>query len=257
MPSLFVGHGSPLNALDDNEWSRALRRLAPLLPRPRAVLSISAHWFGRGTFVTAEERPRTIHDFGGFPEPLYKIRYPAPGDPALAERIVELLGPGRAAPRTDWGLDHGTWTVLLHLLPEADVPVVQLSIDEQLPPEAHLELGRRLGPLRDQGVLILGSGNLTHNLRLAFGAWRKGDQTIPPWAAGFDAAVVRALEQRDQAWLEQAPGSPEGRIAHPSPDHYLPLLYAYGASDPGDRLGWPVTGFDMGSLSMRTALWSG
>ena len=175
MPVLFVGHGSPMNAIEDNRWSRGFRSLGALLPRPRAIMSVSAHWYVEGTFTTASAHPETIHDFGGFPEALYRIQYPAPGDPALALRAASLAGAGRATTTEGWGLDHGTWSVLLHLWPAADVPVVQLSIDGRLPPDRHLAIGRALAPLRDEGVLILGSGNVTHNLRQAFSAMRSGD----------------------------------------------------------------------------------
>ena len=250
-PTLFVGHGSPLNAVEDNRWSRAWRALAERLPRPAAVLSVSAHWYGPGSFVTAEPRPRTIHDFYGFPPELYRVEYPAPGDPALAARIGALLGGGRAAPRTDWGLDHGTWSVLVHMFPAADVPVVQLGLDERLSPAEHLAVGRALAPLRREGVLLLGSGNSVHNLRHALGSAARGDLSTPPWARDFDAVVARACATHDAAALAAAAESPAGRQAHPVLDHYLPLLYAAGAADPTDAVSFPVEGFDLSSLSMR------
>jgi 4,5-DOPA dioxygenase extradiol len=251
MPALFVGHGNPMNAVEDNAWSRAFRGLGRALPRPRAILSVSAHWYVAGTFTTAGERPETIHDFGGFPDALYRIRYPAPGDPDLARRVVRLLGDGRAAESAEWGLDHGTWTVLLHMFPAADVPVVQLSIDGRLPPADHLALGRALAPLRDEGVLVLGSGNVVHNLPHAFAAWRRGDATTPEWARAFDAGIAGALARHDGDALVRALDTEEGRRAAPTPDHYLPLLYVAGASAPGDPVTFPVEGFDMASLSMR------
>ena len=252
MPILFVGHGSPKNAIEDNVWSRGFRGLARTLPRPRAVLAVSAHWYVAGTFLTDAEHPETIHDFGGFPDALYRVEYPAPGDPALARRVAGLLAGRKAALSAEWGIDHGTWSVLVHLLPAADVPVVQLSLDGRLPPAEHLALGRALAPLRDEGVLILASGNLVHNLSEAFSAWRRGDAATPPWAERFDAGVARALAGRDLAFLERALSGPDGERAHPTPDHYLPLLYASGASAEGDEVTFPVTGFDMGSLSMRS-----
>jgi len=250
-PVLFAGHGSPMNAIEDNRFSRALRALGPRLPPPRAVLAISAHWFVEGTFTTGNDQPETIHDFGGFPQALYQVQYPARGDPALARRAAALAGP-KATVRADWGLDHGTWSVLRHLFPAADVPVVQLSIDGHLRPEGHLAIGQALAPLRDEGVLILGSGNLTHNLRHAFGASSRGDGATPSWASAFDAEAARAVEQRDTEFLVRAMETEEGRMCHPTPDHYLPLLYAVGASRPDDRIQYPVTGFDLASLSMRT-----
>ena len=256
MPVLFVGHGSPMNAIEENAWSRGFRELASQLPTPKAILAVSAHWYGAGTFATANERPETIHDFGGFPEALYRIQYPAPGNPELARRAVSLVGETRGALRSDWGLDHGTWSVLLHLRPAADIPVVQLSIDGRLPPAEHLAIGRALAPLRDEGVLVLGSGNVTHNLGHAFSAWRRGDHATPVWARSFDDGVAAALTGHDEAHLVRALGTEAGRLAHPTPDHYLPLLYVVGASDPADAVRFPITGFDMGSLSMRSVILS-
>jgi 4,5-DOPA dioxygenase extradiol len=253
-PVLFVGHGSPMNAIEENRFSQGFRRLAGLLPRPRAILAVSAHWYGEGLHLTSQRTPPTIHDFSGFPEPLYRVRYPAPGSPELAERVVALLGPRGATLRDDWGLDHGTWSVLVHLRPAADVPVVQLSLDATLSPAQHLEAARALAPLRDEGVLILASGNVTHNLRHALSAAATGNLTTPPWAAAFDADVARAVEQRDHAWLTGALATEAGRASHPWPDHYLPILYAVGASDPAEPVQFPVTGFDLASLSMRSFL---
>jgi 4,5-DOPA dioxygenase extradiol len=254
MPVLFVGHGSPMNAIEDNVWSRGFRDLANALPRPKAILSVSAHWYVAGTFTTADERPETIHDFGGFPDALHRVKYPAPGAPDLARRVVHLVGEKRAALSREWGLDHGTWSVLVHLAPAADVPVVQLSIDGRVSPEEHLAIGRALAPLRDEGVLILGSGNLVHNLRHAFGALRTGDRATPEWARTFDAGIARALEHRDTGHLTRALEGEAGRLAHPTPDHYLPLLYAAGASAPADPVIFPIEGFDMASLSMRSVI---
>lgn len=252
MPVLFVGHGSPMNAIEDNRWSRAFQDLAAHLPRPRAVLAISAHWYTDGSFVTAEPQPRTIHDFGGFPQALFDQRYPAPGDPALARKVAGLLGREAAALRTDWGLDHGTWTVLKYLLPKADVPVVQLSVDRSASGAALVDLGRRLAGLRDEGVLLLGSGNVTHNLGDAFGRMRSGDTARVPWAEGFDADIAQAVAAHDTAFLAKAHESDLGRRCHPTPDHYLPLLHVVGAATTEDAVAFPVTGFDAGSLSMRT-----
>lgn len=254
MPVLFVGHGSPMNAIEDNPWSRGFRRLASLLPQPKAILSISAHWFVPGVYLTGNDQPDTIHDFGGFPDALYSMRYPAPGDIPLARRVADLAERWRASLRTDWGLDHGTWTVLHHLRPRADVPVVQLSIDEGMPPAGHLAIGRALAPLRQEGVLIMGSGNLTHNLQYAFSSMARGDTSTPVWASSFDAEAERAISQHDADFLARLVESETGRMAHPTLDHYLPLLYAVGASDAGDEVRYPITGFDLGSLSMRAAL---
>ncbi|ACL64341.1 Extradiol ring-cleavage dioxygenase class III protein subunit B [Anaeromyxobacter dehalogenans 2CP-1] len=253
MPVLFVGHGSPMNAIEDNRWSCAFRGLAPLLPRPRAILAVSAHFVTEGSVLTGQERPETVHDFGGFPDALFRVRYPAPGAPELARRAAALVAGDGARVVDAWGLDHGTWSVLVHLFPAADVPVVQLSISAELDPAAHLALGRALAPLRDEGVLVMGSGNLVHDLRHAFDAWRRGDATTPAWAARFDADAAAALERGDARWLVEALGTPDGRRAHPTPEHYLPLLYAAGAAG-ADPVRFPITGFDMGSLSMRAAL---
>jgi 4,5-DOPA dioxygenase extradiol len=245
-PLIFVGHGSPMNAIEDNPWSRSFAGLASLVGKPRAVLCISAHWFVPGTFVTGEEQPRTIHDFGGFPDELYQVRYPAPGSLELASRVGQLTS---AAPRSDWGLDHGAWSVLLHMFPQADVPVVQLSIDYRLSPEEHVALGKRLAPLRDEGVLIVGSGNITHNLRHAF---TRRDR--PSWAEHFDAAAAEASKCKDAAALAALLTTDDGRHSHPTPDHYLPLLYVAGAAAKDDQVSFPIEGFDLGSLSMRSVL---
>ncbi len=252
-PVVFVGHGSPMNAIEDNAWSRGFRDLASLLPRPTAILAVSAHWYIRGTAVTGNDFPPTIHDFGGFPEPLYEVQYLAKGDPPLARRVVDLLGSDKASLNLDWGLDHGTWSVLHHTWPRADIPVVQLSIDGDAPLSRHAEIGRALLPLRDEGVLILGSGNVVHNLRDAFGRMRVGDTTTPSWASDFDAAVVDVLGRRDPAELTRLVESREGQHAHPTPDHYLPLLYVAGAAG-DDPASFPMTGFDLGSISMRSVV---
>jgi 4,5-DOPA dioxygenase extradiol len=254
MPVVFVGHGSPMNAIEDNVWSRRFRDLARELPRPKAILAVSAHWYVAGTFATANERPETIHDFGGFPEALYRVRYPAPGDPDLARRAVRLLAERGASLRTDWGLDHGTWSVLVHLRPAADVPVVQLSLDGRLEAAEHLAIGRALAPLRDEGVLILGSGNVVHNLGHAFAARRRGETATPEWARAFDAEVAAALSRHDADALVRILDTDEGRRSAPTPDHYLPLLHVAGASAPGDRVRFPIEGFDWSSLSMRAAI---
>jgi 4,5-DOPA dioxygenase extradiol len=256
MPVVFVGHGSPMNAIEDNVWSRGFRDLGSLLPRPSAVLVVSAHWYVRGTAVTGNDDPETIHDFGGFPEALYQMQYPAQGDPALAERVADLIGREVASIRLDWGLDHGAWSVLRHLLPAADRPVVQLSIDARASASRHVEIGNALVPLRDEGVLILGSGNVVHNLRDAFGRMQSGDLSTPPWATEFDDAVVRGLDRHDPSELVRLIESAEGRKAHPTPDHYLPLLYAAGAASE-DPVSYPITGFDLGSLSMRSVIFGG
>lgn len=248
MPAVFFGHGNPMNALQDNAYTRGWAALGAALPRPRAVLAISAHWYLPATLVTGMETPRTIHDFGGFPAELYRVLYPAPGDPALARRVQEL-DPLSIGSDLRWGLDHGTWAVLCHVFPNADIPIVQLSIDESQPPAFHYELGRRLAPLRDEGILIAGSGNLVHNLHTY--AW--GRHAVEPfeWAVRFEERVRRALRDGDDLTLVdyEALGS-DALLSVPTPEHYLPLLYVLGARKAGERLGYPIEGVDGGSISM-------
>lgn len=251
MPVVFVGHGSPMNVVEDNRWSRGFSELGEIVPRPKAILAISAHWFVDGTYVLSSPNPRTIYDFSGFPPALYEITYKAPGNVDLATHVRNLLGEERASLDSSWGFDHGTWSVLHWMFPHADIPVIQLSINRRLPMRAHYELGRSLSALRDEGVLILGSGNVTHNLRDAMQRMHSGNPSIPDWAARFDATVKSASEQHDTDTLVGLWEGPDGRLAHPSPDHWIPLLYAYGASDQADRVRFPVDGFDAGSLSMR------
>lgn len=249
-PALFVGHGSPMNALEQNRWNAAFRALGAALPRPRAILCVSAHWATRGFQVTTDLRPRTIHDFGGFPDELFAMRYPAPGEPALAERVRALCGAGRVAPSGEWGLDHGAWCVLAPMFPAADVPVVELSLDRAFAPEEHLELARALAPLRDEGVLVLGSGNVTHNLRDYFARLEAGDTEVPEFARAFDADVAAAAVQHDAEYLARAVETRAGRSAHPTLDHYLPLLHPLALARAGEAVTFPIEGFD-GSLSMR------
>ena len=250
LPAVFLGHGNPMNALQDNAWTRAWAALgAGLAPRPRAVLAISAHWYIPGTAVTAMAAPRTIHDFGGFPRELFAVRYPAPGDPALAARVAGLLDPLEVEADQSWGLDHGTWSVLRHVFPQADVPVVQLSIDETRPPAFHYELGTRLRPLRDEGVLILGSGDVVHNLEAY--AWGRRPAQPYDWALRFESAVRERLAGSDRATLVDYPALGEDALLSvPTPEHYLPLLYVLGASAPEDSLTFPTEGIDGGSVSM-------
>lgn len=261
-PVLFLGHGSPLNAIEDNRWSRGFQAVGEQLARPRAVLAISAHWWTRGTLLTAGAQPKTIHDFGRFPRELFEVRYPAPGSPDLAARVVALLERQMAeqhapAQLSDaWGLDHGTWSVLKHVFPEANVPVVQLSLDQHKSPAEHARLGASLRDLRSEGVLILGSGNLTHNLPDAAQRRSKAAEEVPTWAREFDDTAARMIEQRDgQRLMQLWPDGLHARQAHPHPDHWLPLLYAQAATHQDDAMAFPVDGFDWGSLSMRSVRW--
>ncbi len=249
MPVLFLGHGNPLNALDDNAYTRAWNEIGRSIPRPRAILMVSAHWYLPGTFVTAMEHPRTIHDFGGFPRALFEVRYPAPGDPELAAHVATLLAPARVRMDHAWGLDHGTWSVLRHVYPDADVPVVQLSIDELQPPSYHYELGVRLRPLRDEGVLIAASGNIVHNLHAY--AWGRHVQEPYDWAMRFETTARELmLARRFDPLVDYETLGDDALRSAPTPDHYLPLIYAMGAATPDDAVTFPVEGIDGGSISM-------
>lgn len=249
LPAIFFGHGNPMNALEVNAYTESWRRIGTSLPRPRAIVSISAHWFVSDTAVTAVPAPRTIHDFGGFPPALYKVRYPAPGDPDLARRIQRDLAPIPVRLDTSWGLDHGTWSVLCHAYPGADIPVVQLSIDESQPASYHFEIGRRLAPLRDDGILVMGSGNLVHNLHSY--AW--GHHTLAPydWAVRFEQrAKELMLANNFRPLIDYETLGSDAILSAPTPDHYLPLLYVLGTWRDCDPVTFPIEGVDGGSISM-------
>lgn len=250
MPAMFIGHGSPLNALEHNRYTNTWRRLGQSLPRPRAVLCISAHWYTNATAVTAMARPRTIHDFYGFPDELFAFEYPAPGDPEIAELVAETVKPSWVGLDIDsWGLDHGTWSVLAHLFPDADVPVVQLSINALQPLGYHFDLGTRLAPLREHGVLIVSSGNIVHNLRRI--AWDRHTSGFD-WNERFDQATATLLRERPGDILELA-DHPDYNLAVPTPDHFIPLLHIAGlAATSGETPETIVEGFAFGSLSMTS-----
>jgi 4,5-DOPA dioxygenase extradiol len=248
MPAAFLGHGSPMNTLERNRYTEAWRRFGASVPRPRAILAISAHWYVNATAVTAMARPRTIHDFFGFPQALFEVEYPAPGLPQLAEEVADAARPEYVGADHDgWGLDHGTWSVLAHAFPAADIPVVQLSINALKPPQYHVDLGARLAKLRDSGVLVLGSGNVVHNLRAI--DWHQAD-------AGFDWA--RRFDEHAREVMTQRPGDAAALVEHadfamaaPTPEHFLPLLYIAGlAAASGETPRVLIDGYAYGSLSM-------
>jgi 4,5-DOPA dioxygenase extradiol len=247
-PALFIGHGSPMNTLERNGYTDAWRAFGRNLPRPEAILVVSAHWYFGATAVTAMPRPRTIHDFYGFPQALFDVEYPAPGAPDLAGEIAELVKPEWMGLDLDqWGLDHGTWSVLAHMYPEADIPVLQLSINALKPLDYHLDLARRLAPLRERGVMILSSGNVVHNLRRL--QWDKPDLGYD-WAERFDDAVVEQLARAPGDILKVVE-HPDYDLAVPTPDHFIPLLYTAGLADAqGGGLNAPLRGYAMGSISM-------
>ncbi len=252
MPALFVGHGSPMNAIEDNDYSRAWSELGNKLERTEAILSVSAHWFTRGTMVNDSPAPGMVYDMYGFPEELYKLNYPAPGAPIIARRTKELLGDFVTVDNS-WGLDHGTWSVLGRVFPKADIPVFQLSVNTLLSPAEHFALGKKLSPLREEGVLIFGSGNIVHNLSRV--DWRMKDGQ--PWAQEFDQYIYQAVTQRrfsDAVEYERAGDA--AQLSVPSLDHYAPLLYVLGASDEGDEISAFNADCTLGSMSMTSYLFS-
>lgn len=252
MRAVFFGHGNPMNALEHNGCTEIWQQIGNSRPRPSAILAVSAHWTIPGTAVTAMESPRTIHDFGGFPRALFEFQYPAPGSPALARRVRDLLAPLEVRLDEDWGLDHGVWSVLAHAFPRADVPVVQLSIDATQPAAFHYQLGKALAPLRDEGVLIIGSGNVVHNL-----AAIKWGNDVPAydWAVRFNARVRDCLERRDHAPLIDYENlGADARLAVPTPEHYLPLLYVIAQQGERESITFACDGIQNASISMLTVV---
>lgn len=249
LPAIFFGHGNPMNALAENDWTRGWAEIGRSIPRPEAILCISAHWYIPALAVTAMERPRTIHDFGGFPRQLFEVQYPAPGSPGTAARVAELLDDDVGLDDREWGLDHGTWSVLCHVFPTADIPVLQLSIDETREAEWHYDLAKRLRPLRDEGVLIIGSGDIVHNLHTY--AWGRDNVEPFDWALRFESAARELITRRDHGPLihYESMGK-DALLSAPTPDHYLPLLYILAQQDEADTAAFPVEGFDGGSVSM-------
>jgi 4,5-DOPA dioxygenase extradiol len=249
MPAIFVGHGNPMNALARNQYTDAWRQLGLTVPKPSAIVCVSAHWYVPAVAVTAMRQPRTIHDFGGFPRELYAVTYPAPGSPELAQRVASLLAPLPVELDHSWGLDHGTWSVLRHVYPDAAIPVIQLSIDETRAAADHYQIASRLAPLRDDGVLILGSGNIVHNLHAY--AWGNHSAAAYDWAGRFERLARQLLADADFAPLVDYESlGPDALLSAPTPDHYLPLLYVIAQRQPDEPVSFPVTGFDGGSISM-------
>lgn len=251
LPVLFIGHGSPMNALADNPFTCKLAELGKTLPQPQAILCVSAHWMSEGSWVTNMPHPKTIHDFYGFPQALFDVQYPAPGSPAIAELIRDLVtSPSIHLDNEFWGLDHGAWSILRHMYPAADIPVLQLSVYIEQPPEYHFALGQQLRQLREHGILVVGSGNIVHNLRMM--NWAE-DARPYDWAVEFDAWVKDRLAARDYpSLLTCALDSVAGKLSVPAPDHWYPLLYTLGAADPADVLRFEYEGIDNSSISMRS-----
>lgn len=251
MPVLFIGHGSPMNAIDTNPYTKTLNRLGAALPKPKAILTISAHWITNGTWVTEAAKPETIHDFGGFPQALFDVQYPAPGSPEIAKLVQDtILNPKVQGDQSQWGLDHGAWSVLRHMYPLADIPVLQLSIDMRQPAEYHMNLGQQLSKLRDKGVLILGSGNLVHNLRQI--RW-EADAKPFDWAVEFDEWIKNKIVNGDfNSAIKDFHTTTAGKLSVPTLDHYLPLHYILGASDTKDQLKFEYEEMQNGSISMRS-----
>jgi 4,5-DOPA dioxygenase extradiol len=238
-----------MNSLAQNAWTRGWAALAASMPRPTAIVSASAHWYSPGTRVTSNDAPPTIHDFGGFPRALYEVQYPAPGAPGLARRVQQLLAPTPVVLDASWGLDHGTWSLLVHMYPDASVPVIQLGIDETAPAALHLDIARRLRPLRDEGVLVLGSGNVVHNLHAY--AWGRRGVEAYDWAVRFESRLRALIDARDlEAIAAYERLGEEAMLAAPTPDHFLPLLYVLAQHDGAEPISFPIDGFDGGSVSM-------
>lgn len=251
MPVLFVGHGNPMNAIEDNIYSQSWHKMGKELPRPKAILSVSAHWLTSVTSVTAMARPKTIHDFGGFPKQLFDAQYPAPGSPEFAKLTKEMITASHVQSDDTWGLDHGTWSVLLPMYPAADIPVYQLSIVYEQPPAYHYEIGKQLAKLREKGVLIIGSGNIVHNLgRIDWGVGNK----VYDWAQEFDTKMTSWMDKGDHASILNYKNllGTTAEIAHPTNDHLLPLFYILGLQQKGEQLRYFNDKFDMGSISMRS-----
>lgn len=251
MPVLFMGHGNPMNAIEDNIYHRKWQQLGKELPKPSAILCVSAHWLTRGTYITAMEKPKTIHDFGGFPQELFDVQYPAPGFPKLADEVAAGITAASVGKSQDWGLDHGCWSVIMPMYPQADIPVLQFSIDYTRPPQYHYELGKQLAALRKKGVLIIGSGNIVHNLGLVNFSKTTGED----WAVSFNEKIKAYIRDRDHAAvINYTALGREAQLSVPTNEHYLPLIYALALQQDKDEISFFNDETLMGSLSMTSVL---
>lgn len=251
MPVVFVGHGSPMNAIEDNRYTKNWKEIASKIPTPKAILSISAHWYTNGTKIMNEENPKTIYDMYGFPKELYEIIYNSPGDPKLAEYTKSLITTNSEFDNS-WGIDHGTWSVLVHMYPKREIPVFQISVDRTAPPEVHYKIGQNLKSLREQGVLLLGSGNIVHNLRMV--RWEMEDDGFQ-WAYEFDDYIKENIENKNHDnIINYANLGENSKLAVPTPDHFFPLLYILGATEKEDEVSIYNKSCTMGSLSMTSYL---
>ena len=255
MPVLFLGHGSPMNAIEDNEFTKGWKEIGKTLPKPNAILCVSAHWETRGTFITAMQKPMTIHDFGGFPQALFDVQYPAPGSPELAREAKNLITKTEVGLDDKWGLDHGAWSVIKHLYPNADIPVIQMSLDYYQSPQYHYELAKELSSLRKKGVLIIGSGNMVHNLGMA--VWEK----IKEPEYGFDWAIEASEKMKKyiisndhKSLINYKSQGKEFELAIPTPDHYLPLLYTLALKEDNEKVSLFNDKAIMGSLTMTSLI---
>jgi 4,5-DOPA dioxygenase extradiol len=254
MPVLFVGHGNPMYAISDNKYSKVWREMGKKLVKPKAILCVSAHWLTKGTYVTMMENPKTIHDFYGFPEELFRVDYPAPGAMKFAEETIEKINYTKVEEDYEWGLDHGAWSVLMNIYPMADIPVYQMSVDFSKKTEYHFNLAKELSFLRKKGVLIIGSGNVVHNLRMV--KWKENSSPFD-WAIEFDEIVKKCIEEDNPRTLIEYEKLGElARLAHPTNDHYLPLMYTLGLREKSDKMEFFNDSVDMGSMSMRSVIFS-
>jgi 4,5-DOPA dioxygenase extradiol len=250
MPSLFIGHGSPMNAIETNDYTKMLAQLGEEIPRPKVIVCVLAHWMTKGTWITHQANPKTIHDFHGFPQELFDVQYPAPGNPEWAEKIAELVdSPKIQLDDKNWGFDHGAWAVLRHMYPKADIPCLQLSLDMERSCSYHLEFGKKLRQLREQDVLLVGSGNLVHNLQRI--QWDRNAKALP-WAIEFDNWIKEKILARDfDPLLEKVIHTDTGKLSIPTWEHYYPLLYILGSSEDRDTVQFEYEGIHNASISMR------